>query len=80
MLNCLSFFVLFNAMKRDTKLTLHHMGKFFFIELIKIKFKIWRVTFFKVFLIKKIWDGLRVFMQETIYHMCTEMRRSLKFK
>ena len=36
---------LFNAVKTDTKLTLRHMGKFFVILLIKIKFKIWRVTF-----------------------------------
>ena len=29
MLNFLYFFVLFNAVKTDTKLTLHHMGKIF---------------------------------------------------
>ena len=39
--------------------------------------KIWRVTFLKVFTIKKFWDGLPVFMQETIYHVRTEMRQSL---
>ena len=31
MLNFLCFFVLFNAVKTDTKLTLHHMGKIFII-------------------------------------------------
>ena len=34
-------------MKTDTKLTLHHMGIFFIIYLIKIKIKIWRITFLK---------------------------------
>ena len=29
--------------------------------------------------IKKIWDGLPVFTQETIYHVHTEMRQSLDF-
>ena len=54
------------------------MGKFR-IELIKIKFKIWRVTFFfkSFFTIKEIWDELLVFMQETIYQVRTEMRQSL---
>ena len=42
MLNFLSFFVLCNAVKTDTKLALHHMGKIFIIELIKIKFKIFQ--------------------------------------
>ena len=65
-----------NAVKADTKLTLHHMGKLFIIYLIKIKFKIWRVTFLKSFFtIKTFWDGLPVFMQETIYHVHTEMRQ-----
>ena len=27
--------------------------------------------------VKQIWDGLPVFTQETIYHVCTEMRQSL---
>ena len=31
MLNFLCFFVLFNAVKTDTKLTLHHMGTIFII-------------------------------------------------
>ena len=31
MLNCLCFFVLFNAVKTDTKLTLHSMGKYVII-------------------------------------------------
>ena len=44
------FFVLFNAVKTDTKLTLHHMWNIFIIQLTKIKFKIWRVTFLKSFL------------------------------
>ena len=50
MLNFFCFFVLFNAVNRDTKLTLHHMEKFFIILFTKIKFKIWRVTFLKRFL------------------------------
>ena len=80
MLNFLCFFVLFNAVKSDTKLTLHHMRIFFIISLTKIKFKIWRVTFFKSFLpLIKIWDGLPFFSQETIYHVRTEMRQSLIF-
>ena len=29
------------------------------------------------FTIKKIWDGLPVFTQKTIYHVCTEMRQTL---
>ena len=41
---------IFNAVKTDTKLTLYHMGKLLIIKLTKIKFKIWRVTFFKSFL------------------------------
>ena len=40
-----------------------------------IKFKIWRVTFWKSFFtVKKIWDGLPVFTQETIYHVRIEMK------
>ena len=31
MLNSLCFILLFNAVKTDTKLTLHHMGKYFII-------------------------------------------------
>ena len=78
MLNFLCFFVLFNAVKTDTKLTLHHIGKKIIIQLIKIKFKIWRVTFLKSFFtIKNNWDGLPVFTQETIYYVFTEMRQSL---
>ena len=64
MLNCLCLFVLFfilfyfilffdvlfYAVKTDTKLALDHMWNIFIIELIKIKFKIWRVTFLKSFL------------------------------
>ena len=50
MLNFLSIFVLFNAVKTDKKLTLHHMGKNFMVKLTKIKFKIWRVTLLKSFL------------------------------
>ena len=34
-------------MKTDTKLTLHHMWNIFIIQLTKINFKIWRVTFLK---------------------------------
>ena len=40
------FFVLLNAVK--TKLTLHHIRKILLLN-IKIKFKIWRVTFLKSF-------------------------------
>ena len=47
---CVFFYVLFYAVKTDTKLTLHHMWNIFIIELTKIKFKIWRVTFLKSFL------------------------------
>ena len=61
MLIFLCFIILFNAVKTDTKLTLHHMGKILIILLIKIK---------------KL-DGLSVFTQETIYHVRTEMRQSL---
>ena len=57
-----------------------------FLLFIKIKFKIWRVTFFKkkFFTIKTIWDRLPVFAQKTIYHVRTErdpteMRQSLGF-
>ena len=45
-----AFFVLLNASKTDTKLTLHHMGISFIIKLPKIKSKIRRVTFLQVFL------------------------------
>ena len=38
------------AAKTDPKLTLHHMGKNCISELTEIKFKIWRVSFFKSFL------------------------------
>ena len=31
----------------------------------------------KFFTVKKSWDGLPVFMPETIYHVHTEMRQSL---
>ena len=67
MLNCLCFlfyfilfyffffYVLFYAVKTDTKLTLHHMWNIFIIELTKIKFKIWRVTFLKSFLPLFFW-------------------------
>ena len=44
------FFVLFYAVKTDTKLTLHHLWNIFFIiQLTKIKFKIWRVIFLRIF-------------------------------
>ena len=33
--------------------------------------------FEKFFTIKKFWDGLPVFAQQTIYHVCNEMRQSL---
>ena len=33
--------------------------------------------FKRVFPIKNIWDGVLVFTQKTIYHVRTEMRRSL---
>ena len=55
MLNCLCCFflcVFFCIVKcsENTKLTLHHMWNIFIIQLTKIEFKIWRVTFFKSFL------------------------------
>ena len=48
------FIVVFIAVKTDSKLTLHHMGKSFIIELTKKNIKIWRVTFFKSFYHKEI--------------------------
>ena len=33
--------------------------------------------FIKFFTVKQICDGLRVFTQETIYHVRSEMRQSL---
>ena len=66
MLICHFFFVfvLFYAVKTDTKLTLHHMWNIFIIQLTKIKFKIWRVTFLKSFLpLICLGDGLPVFTQ-----------------
>ena len=56
------------------------MGKILLFN-IKIKFKIWRVTFFKSFFftIKKVWDVLSIFAQETIYHVRTEMRQTLVY-
>ena len=72
MLNFLCFFILFNAVKTDPKLALHHMGKIFIIELTKIKCKMLHIL--KVFLPQKIRDGLPVFVQKTIYHVRTEMR------
>ena len=48
--NFLCFFVLFNAVKTDAKLTLHHMGKILMVKFIKIKYKNRRVTFLKSFL------------------------------
>ena len=64
----------------DTKLTLHHIRKILLLNT-KIKFKIWRVSFFKKFFftIKKIWDVFPIFAQERIYHVCTEMRQSLVY-
>ena len=41
----LGLFVLFIAMKTDSKLTFLHMGKIISIWLTEINFKIWRVTF-----------------------------------
>ena len=54
MLHFLCFFVLFIAVKTDSKVTLHHMEKIFVIQLTEIKFKIWRVTFLGSFLPQKI--------------------------
>ena len=60
------------------KINIAPYGENFIIVLVKIKFKIWRVTFLRSFLpLKKFLDGLPVFTQETIYHMRTEMRQSL---
>ena len=47
MLNFLCFFILFNAVKTNTNLTLHHMGIFFYYLTFQDKIKIWRVTFKK---------------------------------
>ena len=38
------FFVLFIAVKIDSKLTLHNRGKFYY-STYRVKFKIWRVNF-----------------------------------
>ena len=43
----LLFFVLFEAEKTVSKITLHHMGKMFNIRFGKIRFSFWRVTFLK---------------------------------
>ena len=43
-------FVLFVAVKTDSKLTEHHIGNFLLFTLTEIKFKIRRVTFLEVFL------------------------------
>ena len=75
MLNFLCFFVLFNAVKTDTKLTLHHMGNFLFFNF-KIKFKIWRVTFLKSFLPLKEF-GMDFRFSRKSYHERTGMRQSL---
>ena len=47
MLNFPCGFILFNAVKTDTKLTLLHMRKNVISKLTGIKFKIWSVTFLK---------------------------------
>ena len=39
-------FLYLNAVKTDSKLTLHHMGKLFIIKHTEINFKIWRFTLF----------------------------------
>ena len=60
----------FNAVKTDTKLTLHHMGKIFIIYLTKIKFKIWKVTFFKSFLPLKCFGMDFRFSRNRQFTMC----------
>ena len=78
MLNFLCIFVLFNAVKTDTKLTFHHMGKTFILSTYHNKIEnLEGCIFKKYFTIKRNWDGLPVFTQETIYHVRTEMRQSL---
>ena len=72
MLNFLCFFVLFNAMKTDTKLTLHHTGKIFIIYLVKIKFKTWRVTFLKSFLPLTKFGMVFRFSRKRQFTMCTQ--------
>ena len=62
MLNFLCFFVLLNAVKTDTKLTLHHMGKFFISYQGKIE-NLEGYIFEKFLIIKKFWNGLPVFAQ-----------------
>ena len=78
----LFFFVLFKAEKTVSKLTLHHMGKLFNIRFGKVRFGIWRVTLLKnllgfFFTTWKLWDGLVVSVQWTIYRVRIEMIQSL---
>ena len=79
MLNFQCFFVLFNAVKTDKKLTLHHIG-FFFYYYLTYQDKILNLEgyiFEKFFTIKMFLDGLPVFAQQTIYHVRNGMRQSL---
>ena len=77
MLNFRCFFVLFNAMKTDIELTLHHMGKIFIIYLTKIKFKIWKVSCEKKFPLKNLGMDVRFSCNWAINHVRTKMRWSL---
>ena len=64
----------------DTKVTLHHIRKILLLN-IKIKFKIWRVTFLKSFFLplKKFGMYFR-FSRKRDFTMCaTEMRQSLVY-
>ena len=47
--NFVSVFTALNSTKSKENLTLHHMGKYFISLPTGIKFKIWRVTFLKIF-------------------------------
>ena len=79
MLNFLCLFVLFNAVKTDAKLTLHQMGQTIYYLTYQDKIKnLEGYIFKKFFTIKKIWDRLPIFTQETIYRVRTEMRQSLE--
>ena len=51
--NFVSIFNALNKIKKGEHFTLHNMGKVFISQLTGIKFKIWRVTFLKSFLLPK---------------------------
>ena len=71
MLNFLCFFVLFNAVKT-------YGENFYYLTYQDKILNLEGYIFYKFFTIKDFWDGLPVFAQQTIYHMRTEMRKSLE--